>query len=101
MDPSYYNVSYLATSADAWVAAAPLIEARSWAAVAALQGAHGETRIVAAGGMSLEPFFEPMASVEVYSPLSDTWTSAAGLPGSIGFLSGAAINATHVLVASG
>lgn len=51
--------------------------------------------------MSLEPFFEPMASVEVYSPLEDAWTAAAALPGPIGFLSGAAVNDTHVLVAGG
>ena len=40
-------------------------------------------------------------SVEVYSPRLDRWTTAAPLPGSIGFLSGAALNATHVLAAGG
>ena len=66
--------------------------------------------IVVAGGMSLEPMFQPMGSVEVYANV--TWTLFSdGLPGvrqrslhaqgppgvAVGFGSGAALNATHML----
>ena len=70
-------------------------------------GEHGgEELIVAAGGMSLIPMFDPMASVEVYSPLADKWTlyeqgTLGALPHPIGFGSGAAINSTHMLACGG
>ena len=104
MDPSYFNVSFLAmpggTPASAWEAVAPLNYARSWAMVATI----GEA-IVVAGGMSLEPMFQPMGSVEVYA--NGSWTLFSdGLPGAlpgiaVGFGSGAALNATHMLCGGG
>ena len=104
MDPSYFNVSFLAmpggTPASAWEAVAPLNYARSWAMVATI----GEA-IVVAGGMSLEPMFQPMGSVEIYA--NDTWSLFSdGLPGAlpgvaVGFGSGAALNATHMLCGGG
>lgn len=110
LDPSYYNVSYLQLQpsvATAWKPMAPLQAARSWTMAAALRDPQsGETRLVAAGGMSLQPFFEPMSSVEVYSTKNDSWTlfsdgDAGALPTPVGFGSGAAINATHMLAAGG
>ena len=61
--------------------------------------------IVVAGGMSLEPMFQPMGSVEVYA--NETWTLFSdGLPGAlpgvaVGFGSGAALNATHMVCGGG
>ena len=56
---------------------APLNYARSWAMVATI----GEA-IVVAGGMSLEPMFQPMGSVEIYA--NETWTLFSdGLPGAL------------------
>ena len=65
-----------------------------------------EEVVVAAGGMSLIPMFEPMQSVEIYSPKDDKWTlfdvgAPAALPEPIGFGSGASINNTHMLAAGG
>ena len=51
--------------ARAWKAVAPLNYARSYAMVSALADSKGDTYILAAGGMSLMPFFAPMGSVEV------------------------------------
>ena len=81
MDPSYFNVSFLAmpggTPASAWEAVAPLNYARSWAMVATIGDA-----IVVAGGMSLEPMFQPMGSVEIYA--NGSWTLFSdGLPGAL------------------
>jgi hypothetical protein len=108
-DPSYYNVSYLQMSpmADTWKPIAPLNYARSWTMVAALTDpVSGEEKIVAAGGMSLIPMFDPMASVEIYSTKLNSWKlmddgSRGSLPTPIGFGSGAPINATHMIAAGG
>ena len=108
-DPSYYNVSYLqlTPTVGAWREVMPLNYARSFAMVATLSDPKGGgDKIVAAGGMSLIPFFDPMGSVEVYSPKEDKWTlvddgEPGSLPSAIGFGSGAALNATHMLVAGG
>jgi hypothetical protein len=110
LDPSYYNVSYLQLSptvGKAWEPMAPLHKARSWASVAALlDPKSGRERIVVAGGMSLNPMFDPMASVEIYNPKKNEWTlfddgEPGALPVPIGFGSGARINSTHMLVGGG
>ena len=95
------------TFAKQWKAAAPLNYARSYSMVAVLtpRGTEDEV-VVAAGGMSLIPMFDPMASVEVYSPKDDKWTlfddgQPGALPNPTGFGSGARINATHMLAAGG
>ena len=107
--PSYFNVSYLQlkpTVGSKWEAKAPLNAARSYAMMATLTDPAGEEMIVAAGGMSLQPMFDPMSSVEVYSPGRGTWTmhgegDPGALPTPVGFGSGARLNATHMLAAGG
>lgn len=109
-EPSYFNVSYLRLSpavAGSWTPLAPLKEARSWAMIGAVTDpSDGKAKLVAAGGMSLNPMFEPMASVEVYSFAKNEWTlmpagTAGALPTPVGFGSGIALNATHMLAAGG
>jgi hypothetical protein len=112
-NPSYYNASFLAhdpasgSFAPAWKALQPLNYARSYIMMGVVEPAgSGKELIVAAGGMSLIPMFDPMASVEVYDPVADKWALYDdGMPGSLptpqGFGSGARINATHMLGAGG
>ena len=114
--PAYYNASLLSYKKGpggapqfgaAWSHVKPLNRARAYPMVGSLVNATtGEACLVAAGGMSLIPMFDPMASVEVYSPSADKWTlheqgSPGALPFAIGFGSGASLNATHMLVAGG
>lgn len=110
LNPAYANVSYLQlvpTVGKAWQPMAPLHKARSWAMTTVLlDPKSGEELIVAAGGMSLDPMFQPMASVEVYNTKSDTWTllddgEAGALPHPIGFGSGARINSTDMMAGGG
>ena len=110
MEPSYFNVSYLRLSPTvgaAWLEVAPLNDARSYIMMGTvIDPKSGEEKVVAAGGMSLQPMFEPMSSVEVYSPSKNTWTyygdgQLGALPSAIGFGSGARLNATHMLAAGG
>lgn len=89
-----------------WKVLAPLNEARCWPMVAAIVGTDGREMVVAAGGVSLVPMFEPMSSVEVYDKDTNTWTlldtpSNGALPTPVGFGSGAALNATHMLAGGG
>ena len=76
-----------------------------WAGLAAFLVATLGDAIVVAGGMSLEPMFQPMGSVEVHA--NETWTLFSdGLPGAlpsiaVGLGSGAALNATHMLCGGG
>ena len=116
--PAYYNASVLSYKkgsaasgapefADDWKAIKPLHRARSYPMASSIvDAASGEARLVVAGGMSLIPVFEPMASVETYSPEADQWTlfeqgSAGALPLAIGCGSAASLNATHMLIAGG
>lgn len=74
--------------------------------VAAIVDTDGREMVVAAGGVSLVPMFEPMSSVEVYDKDTNTWTlldtpSNGALPTPVGFGSGAALNATHMLAGGG
>lgn len=72
INPSYYNVSFLDLSAAAvlggppissgWKSVAPLNEARCWPMVAAVTAKDGSEMVVAAGGVSLIPMFEPMGA---------------------------------------
>lgn len=110
-DPSYYNASILRRRVDGsfydhWEELVPLHEARSWSMIAALRTPDDDQVLVAAGGMSLIPFFDPMASVEVYDIIDGDWQLFdEGEPGSLstptGFGSGAAINSTHMLAGGG
>lgn len=110
LNPSYFNVSYLQTSPTlgaAWEEKALLTYARSYSMVSALRDpATGDERLVAAGGMSLTPFFDPMASVEIYAPERDSWSliddgEPGALPTAIGFGSAARLNTTHMLAGGG
>ena len=109
LNPSYDDVAFLNLSvgvAAVWTPVAPLNKARCWPMVAAITGTDGREMVVAAGGLSLVPMFQPMASVEVYDKDTDSWTlledpSRGALPAPIGFGSGAALNATHMIAGGG
>ena len=71
--PAYYNASVLSYKKGAaglefakdWKAIKPLNRARSYPMASSIvDAASGETRLVVAGGMSLIPMFDPMASVD-------------------------------------
>ena len=112
-EPSYSTCAYLqvesATShASDWIKCPPLVTPTSWMSAGVLKDKHGEDVVIAAGGM--DGMFSPTSVVEALSGGSSSSALGGGgggnwsnlncdLPFAAGFLSGAVVNNSFVVVA--